>query len=195
MAAENQPNDTSPPTQLFPSPQLPDPNLPQPQSHQAGYYYATPQQLYPYMQLFYSNINNPSIKNEQDPSPIHPNTNVLSTAPSLSQLWAERNTNKNISISPVPNSTTNNANNSTNNISSDQTDLDSFDTSGYWNLPPVTYGPLASKSNCTTKQPRIGTQYQAQIPSVTPSNPQPTDTIFEDECVWECDKIPPASIR
>eukprot|EP01084_Bolivina_argentea_P066840 121872_1 len=208
MAAENETNNPppqlpdgqlpqpqSPPTQLFPPPQLPDGQLPQPQSPHTGYYYATPHQLYPYMSLFYSNINNPPIKNEQDPpQPIHPNTtNVLSTAPSLSQIWAERNTNKNnLSISPQilnispPNDTNNN----------DSEEQD-FDTSGYWNIPPPTYGPLASNSNlCLPKHPRIGSQYQANIPSIQPIKKKEKeekdgeeDTIFLDECVWECNKV------
>ena len=146
-----------------------------------GYYYASPHQLYPFMSIFYSNVQQQRHLNQQQLQPQDATT-------SMNKYWTERNQQQ-----PSPQSLSNV-------VSDAQNAMDS----GYWNLPKPQYGALASKRECKVKSSRIGDEYQAVIPPLNPESTKmdqsakstksdaadPETSIFEDHCVWESHKVP-----
>ena len=198
-----------------------NPNQQQQQPPHQGYYYATPHQLYPYMSIFYSGVQ--QHKNDQNQNQNHNQlqplqqpqqqpqqqmypTNMIPSAPLLTKYWTERNlspinlTQPQQSLPPPPQQQHDEHGNDESALSLLQTpsEFKSFDSGGgYWDLPKPTYGKLATNNNgcgCNPKQPRIGDKYQAIIPSFKPQSTN--NDIFEeqDHCVWESNKIPPKQL-
>ena len=188
---------------------------PQQPAHQ-GYYYATPHQLYPYMSIFYSNVQ--TYKNQQqsmDPSqvpPQSPQSNMIPSAPLLNKYWTERNTQS----QSILYDNNHNHNHNQNQYFYDPQQQQSLlqtpfefksleeEGNGYWDLPKTTYGPLATNDNlCAPKQPRIGDKYQANIPPLIINKDKHKNKnknkhkkpIFEDYCVWESNKISPKQLN
>ena len=132
--------------------QPPPPMAPMHLPGTGGYNYWAPQQLYPFMSVFYQNVQH---QQQQQQQPV-----------SASAHWLERNGSPKVDA---------------------EDEGDGY--RGYWDLPRTTYGALASSAECEPKAPRIGAEFQAEIPSISDCNAKKQE--FEDRCVWESGRVSP----